>query len=533
MKLFKQQLALRPRLYGAAGAALVAGLFSLVFVALLVMDQLHTLDNIQSGLGRKVQGLALDTRNILLRLNQNHVPDCSEANLRRLRQEVFTSSYQSDIGVLDARQRLLCTTVMGLLPEPVQVSPPDAIVRSQQGEEHYLNFRLPLLVSGGSIVATVVRQGRFNTVINPQALDDLFAIDEGILRVQMIDGTYHLVHADAALAPAVVDGLGQGPWLERNFHGYSWRDRAFISSRQIAGTRYLSQFVVPLERVWAEYAQRLGVALLLVLMAATLVYGTLVPLLQRWGRLDHRIAGLIREENMLCMYQPIVDMQTGRPVGCEVLMRLRDGADVLYPDQVLPAVDRANLCWELDQAVVRRAIRELYHHLPASCELKVSFNFFPKNLDCARLRALIEGELARHPPRALRFDLEVIEQADQSRLLPEIVNLKQAGYLISIDDFGTGYSNLASVKALAPDVLKIDKSFVFEMEDASVRSSLIPEIISIARAVGAKVVAEGIENEAQHQRLLACGVDYGQGYLYARPMVVNAFVAYLQGKGVA
>lgn len=527
MKFFKHRFAHYPRTIAAIAGLLVVGLSFLVFVTLGAIQQLREMEDIQSTLATKIQGISIDTRNTLRRLNLSYVPDCSEVALRQLRQEVFISAYQADIGVLDEQQRLLCSTVMGRLPEPLRVSPPDAIVTTQQGEEHYIHYNLPLLILGGQTTATVVRMGRFNTVISPLVLDDLFAVDEGVLRVQMIDGTFHLIHADPEIPEALMQRLSSVDWNKPS-QGYSWMDRAFISSNRIAGTQYVSQFVVPLERFRSRYAQQLFLFLLLTLLAGLLVYGALAPLLQRWGQLEHRIAALIRQENMLCMYQPIVDMRTGTLVGCEVLMRLRDGADVVYPDRVLPLVDRAGLCWELDQAVVQRAIRELCSHLPASTDMKVSFNFFPQNIECVRLRALIEGELARQSQCALRFDLEVIEHADQSSLLAEIASLKQAGYLVSIDDFGTGYSNLASVKALVPDYLKIDKSFIFEMEDASVRSSLIPEIVGIARAVGAKVVAEGIENEAQRARLMTFGVDYGQGYLFARPMEIEAFVHYLQ-----
>ena len=82
------------------------------------------------------------------------------------------------------------------------------------------------------------------------------------------------------------------------------------------------------------------------------------------------------------------------------------------------------------------------------------------------------------------------------------------------------------MKAKETDFLKIDKSFVFEMEDTSVRSSLIPEIVAIAKAVNAEVIAEGVENEAQANKLHEMGARFGQGYLFARPMPIKDFVAY-------
>ena len=531
MNRYRPSLARRPRLHAFIMAGVMAGLGLLAVVLFLAQGQLQQIDAAQWTLSRKIQGISNDARNVLRRLNEHHVPDCSDANLRRLRQEIFHSTHFGDLGVFDAQQRLVCTTVMGVLPRPVRLPPPDAIVRTPQGEEHALHFNLPLRVADMHVRAMAAASGRYNVVVIPLVREDLYAVEEGTLRVRRLDGSLLLAYADPATPPALLARLAQAQWFEQSWHGYSWRDRAFVSSRPIEGTPYVSQFVVPLERFVQDHAQHLVPGLVLALLAGALLYAALLPVLRRWGELEHRIAGLLEARNILCLYQPIVEMRSGRPVGCEVLMRLRDGDDVLTPDRVLPAVARRGLWWTLDEAVVRQALGELCARLPAGSDLKVSFNFFPGNIGCERLTALFGAALAPYPQHALRLDIEVTEQSEQGALAAEMAGLRRAGYEVSIDDFGTGYSNLASVKALAPDTLKIDKSFVFEMEDASVRSSLIPEIVGIARAVGARVVAEGIENEAQRERLLAFGVDYGQGYLFARPMPIDAFMAWLAQAG--
>ncbi|QKO21487.1 EAL domain-containing protein [Rhodoferax sp. BAB1] len=531
MKRYRPRLARRPRLHAFIVAGVGAGLGLLVFVLFLARGQLQQIDETQWSLSRKIQGITNDTRNVLRRLNEHHSPDCSDANLRLLRQEIFHSTHLGDLGVFDEQQRLVCTTVMGVLPRPVRLPPPDAIVRTPQGEEHALYFNLPLLVADMRVRAMVARSGRYNVVVIPLVLEELYAVEEGTLRVQRLDGSLQLAHADPATPPALLERLAQAQWFEQSWHGYSWRDRAFVSSRRIEGTPYVSQFVVPLTRFVQDHAQYLALGLVLSMLAGALLYAALLPVLRRWGELDHRIAGLLNARNILCLYQPIVEMRSGKPVGCEVLMRLRDGDDVLTPDRVLPVVARCGLWWALDEVVVRQGLGELCARLPASSDLKISFNFFPGNIQCQRLTALIGSARAQYPHHALRLDIEVTEQSEQGALAAEMAGLRRAGYQVSIDDFGTGYSNLSSVKALAPDTLKIDKSFVFEMEDASVRSSLIPEIVGIARAVGARVVAEGIENEAQRERLIAFGVDYGQGYLFARPMAIDAFMAWLEQAG--
>jgi EAL domain-containing protein (putative c-di-GMP-specific phosphodiesterase class I) len=126
--------------------------------------------------------------------------------------------------------------------------------------------------------------------------------------------------------------------------------------------------------------------------------------------------------------------------------------------------------------------------------------------------------------------IEVTEHSLSSELITEVQQLKAHGFLIAVDDFGTGYSNLRTVTQLSPQILKIDRSFVYELEDNTVRSNLIPEIVRIASAVNAYTVAEGIEKIEQVELLLSEGVPYGQGYALGRPMNINAFINFLVGE---
>lgn len=119
--------------------------------------------------------------------------------------------------------------------------------------------------------------------------------------------------------------------------------------------------------------------------------------------------------------------------------------------------------------------------------------------------------------------IKVTEHSLSEEIIHEISRIKKMGYEVSVDDFGTGYSNLRIVKNIQPDIIKIDKSFVFDMEESSVRSSMIPQIIDIAATVGARVIAEGVENVEQRDLLLKLGVQYGQGYYFGRPMPLESF----------
>ena len=214
-------------------------------------------------------------------------------------------------------------------------------------------------------------------------------------------------------------------------------------------------------------------------------------------------------------------------IGCEVLARLQDGQSLLYPDQFIPALTQQHLGWRFDAAVSRHALLELGAALPPQTHFSVALNFFPQNLRRDLILPHLTAALYDSGRSDLRIELEVTEYDFSSALVPELARLKADGFAISIDDFGTGYSNLGIVKRVAPDYLKIDKSFVFEMADATIRSTLIPEIIAIAKAIGSEVIAEGIETEEQARQLREMGARYGQGYHFAKPMKLDDFLRYL------
>ena len=234
----------------------------------------------------------------------------------------------------------------------------------------------------------------------------------------------------------------------------------------------------------------------------------------------------------MLLYQPVFDLRTMQPIGCEVLARLKEGNRTWTPDQMIPAIMSQRLERIFDHAVMRKAIRELAEHLPQIDQGKfsVALNCFPQNIEASRLIPLLADALEECGRKDLEICIEVTEHSLSSELITEVQQLKAHGFLIAVDDFGTGYSNLRTVTQLSPQILKIDRSFVYELEDNTVRSNLIPEIVRIASAVDAYTVAEGIEKIEQVELLLSEGVPYGQGYALGRPMNINTFINFLVGE---
>jgi len=486
------------------------------------VNEQNNIARIHERLAALILSISTENEDLLSELNQRSLPDCSESNLTRLRAMLFSTRFIRDIGIYDGQNRLACTTTEGLLQTPLD-TPSPSLREIRNGADRSIWFNTPILLGRGLHHAMVVRQGRFNVVIDQQAISSqLGGMD--ILGLQL---------ADSLPTPVFISARTSPPW-QRYFNeqtassypaeGLDWRQYAFVRTDYVKGTPWVLQsYRTVAEAVSAQAPLASFLAGVSVLLGL-LVTAFLMPRLRRQKEVGARIHTLLKQ-GIQCHYQPIVELATQRWVGCEVLMRVHDGADLISPDQVIPAILQQKLAWQLDAQVIQQGLAELAMAMPHCPGFKIAFNLFPENINFHRLDELMRASFTATGRHDFQINFEVVEQSYDESVIQEIARLKQSGYRVSVDDFGTGYSNLGRVKRLAPDLLKIDRSFVFEMEDASLRSSLIPEIIGISRAIGSQVVAEGIENALQAEQLHLMGVEYGQGYCFAKPLPIQDFVS--------
>lgn len=525
MSKFERWLCRHPRT-AASGGGLLTGLVALClsFGALLALLS-QDIEDDQYGLAADVRKIADENYEILSRLNADFKPECSTANLARINALLFEYSAQREVGLYDAEGRVFCSSSMGRLAAPVLEL--DTAYRSRDENKIWMNTPSP--ASGGK-GTMIYRRGDFNLAMSPRMMGGLVRKSD----VAWIGGSNRPVHVAANISPALLERvtvLEQQGAYGRNI---LLREGRVVFIRKVEGTRARFANFRPLTDAWLFNP---GLSTLLVglsLVCGVLTKGMLKPRIAARTSLPRLLPSLLRPVNMRCRYQPIVELASGRPVGCEVLVRLQHGEDLLAPDQFIELTQELGLSWQLDEAVIEAALDELRTLPRVNGRLNVAFNLFPDSLVHARIEAAFRRSLSAWGPEAnpLMIGLEVTEYDFSEALIPELRLLREAGYHIAVDDFGTGYSNLNTVKKVAPDLLKIDKSFVCEMEDASARSSLIPEIVAIARAVNARVVAEGVELEGQAVQLAGLGVEYAQGYYFARPLALGEFVEYLRKHGV-
>lgn len=504
-----------------------AGAICLLALFLLVISQWRQLAQTQAQAGALFLAVRNEGNELMARLNREFKPVCTESNLRRLRSVIVFSHNIGDIGILDENGRLACSTALGILATPVALPPPDGVFKAANGIELTNRFNVPILASETQASSLISSMGRFSAVINPLSMTSLSM------------GGSTVVHFAYSGQPVrtVVKSDSTTPDMEKLLHAHAvagfsgrkfdWSSMTFLMSVRPPNSAYVLSTATTTGAFLNGHAPELAFAIACAALVGVLCFFLMRQAIEKRNSMAYRIFSLLRPENIVCNYQPIIDLATGTTKGCEVLFRLRDGDTILTPDKVLPAIVRNKLTWQLDQLVVRIALTEVSRHLPDLTGFQLAFNLFPENVNHYRVTTLFRETLRIAPNPGVEFELEVIEEAYNETLAKEAALLRRDGYLISVDDFGTGYSNLGSIKALAPDLLKIDRSFVMDMEDQSLRSSLIQEIVVIAKAVRARVIAEGIENEAQRDLLHSMGVEFGQGYWFAKPMPIEALAKYL------
>jgi len=231
----------------------------------------------------------------------------------------------------------------------------------------------------------------------------------------------------------------------------------------------------------------------------------------------------IERAQLVLHYQPIVDLAQARVIGVEALVRWRHPErGVLAPGAFIDVAERTGLiadigAWVLEAAARQQAAwaRDGMGHLFIA--VNASGRQFRRGLLLDQVRTALDRSGA--DPR--RIQVEITEHTlveDVAANVRTLAALRELGVQIAIDDFGTGLSSLAYLKRLPIDKLKIDRSFVRDLPAATEDAAIVAAILSMARALGLQVVAEGIETAPQRDLLRSLGAGHGQGYLFSRPV---------------
>ncbi len=238
------------------------------------------------------------------------------------------------------------------------------------------------------------------------------------------------------------------------------------------------------------------------------------------------------KDELVVHYQPKFDLATGDVSGVEALLRWEHPErGLLAPDSFIPLAEHTGLIEPLTQYVLESALHQCRNWIDANLDLSVAVNLSVRNLLDPLLPDKVATMLRKWgvPPSRLKLEItESIIMADPKRATATLDRLSSMGVELSIDDFGTGYSSLSHLKRLPVDEIKIDKSFVMNMDDDENDSVIVRSTIDLGRNLGLKVVAEGVESEAVWAALGQMGCDQAQGFLRSRPRPASELTEWLE-----
>jgi EAL domain-containing protein (putative c-di-GMP-specific phosphodiesterase class I) len=253
-------------------------------------------------------------------------------------------------------------------------------------------------------------------------------------------------------------------------------------------------------------------------------------------QIDHAMRQALVRGQFRLHYQPQVAMDDARVVGSEALLRWRDPElGEVSPALFIPVAEDSGFIVAIGEWVLDEAVRQAARWQQAGIALPVAVNVSALQFQQAHFVDRVAGALQRAGLEPDLLELELTESIlvrDADEALLRLRALAELGVRLAIDDFGTGYSSLAYLKRFPIGKLKVDRSFIKGLPHDDSDAGIVRAVVQMSQALGLRVIAEGVENEAQRQFLLQAGCEQCQGFLYAPALDADTFAGRLQETAV-
>ena len=239
--------------------------------------------------------------------------------------------------------------------------------------------------------------------------------------------------------------------------------------------------------------------------------------------LEKALALAIDNNELQLFYQPKIDLASGKIMGVEALIRwIKPDGTIVKPDQFVPIAESSHLIGKISEFVLNEGCRQnsLWQKMGYP-KIVMSINFTSTDFYQSDLKEKVFDALAKAglEPEWLEVELtETLALSDIDFAVDQMNKLRDLGVKLAMDDFGTGYSSLSYLQILPITLLKLDRSFITDIEHDNIAYEIVSAVIRIAKSKRIKTIAEGIEDKIQESILRTAGCDYAQGFLYGKPM---------------
>lgn len=248
---------------------------------------------------------------------------------------------------------------------------------------------------------------------------------------------------------------------------------------------------------------------------------------------EEELAQAIEDDQFTVYYQPRLDIQRRCVCSMEALVRWNHPErGVVSPNEFIPLAEETGLIIQLGEIVIRKVFSQMAQWVQQGAELvPVSINVSARQFNETDVKAVLDDAFSHHPVEPSLIEVELTESSmtgDLAEVRSTIASIQEMGVKVLVDDFGTGYSSLAQLQHLDMDVLKVDRAFTIGIDRGAEGRILFSAIITMAHALGMRVVAEGVESGAQMDILKELDCDEIQGYFVSHPLAANALQEFLR-----
>jgi sensor c-di-GMP phosphodiesterase-like protein len=440
---------------------------------------------------------------------------CSLSGMARMQSIAAATYYVQGLGYIE-NDTLLCSTLTSA-GNPVPLGPPSPVRSS--GLRGWGPKVLPDVP--GQEFNFVGRKNYVAVVIPELVLDDPLPSEKSSLLQVRPEGT--VIRSRGTYSPE---------WLKRDLGvSVTFADaNSLVVVRPDTSTGLTVLATMPMEDAHRLVIRELKRLVPLALGVSAILVGLVCLYTRELLSMRSQLKAALKARDFFLLYQPVMDLKKGHCVGAEALIRWKHTDGMLVSPLVfIPAAEQYGLIEQVTLQVMEMVAHDAVQLIREYPEAHIAINFSPDDLYSAeienRLQALIRSVGASNNI--------VIEATERGLLFPEkvmgtLISVRSKGFKVGIDDFGTGNSSLSYLGMYDLDFLKIDKMFVDSLGKEGTTSQVAFHIIELAHSLGLQIVAEGVETHQQREILRDAGVQYAQGWVFAKPMAMGELAEFMR-----